>query len=323
MSVRTVLRDVEALSAAGVPVYCERGRAGGLRLLPGFRTDVSALTHDEARALLSVVAAPSASALGLADDLASALRKITAAVPQTAAINLARRVLVDPGGWFDVSPPPLLDDVQHVVLDGRRARLRYRSRDAPRATVRTVDPYGLVAAAGFWYLAAQRVRPRRAASERDRPTEPVEGARRDEQARPRPAADGTRTSKKNSQVRFYHLHRIASVTALDEPAQVPPSFDLASAWAAARASWQAEQRPVEAVVEVRHDAVDLLHPTVAPQTPPDPDAVGWVRLPLTFFDLRHAVGVCVGMGPDLRVLAPDDLRSAVVDRHRAVLDLYR
>ena len=292
VSVRTVLRDVEALSAAGVPVYCERGRAGGLRLLPGFRTDVDGLTETEARALLTAVAAPSADALGLAEDLASALRKVTAALPEThrPQVSLARRVLVDPDGWHGAPSPPLLDDVQRLVLDGRRARLRYRSRDARRAVVRTVDPCGLVNAAGTWYLAARH----------------------------------------RGQTRFYHLHRIATVTALDEPAQVPESFDLAQAWTTSRASWHASQTPVVATVEVRTDALDRLHPTVtptaaptaAPTTRPAPDATGWTRLTLTCHDLRHALAVTEAMGPDLRVLSPTHLRDTLVARHRAVLDLY-
>lgn len=284
VSVRTVLRDVEALSAAGVPVYCERGRAGGLRLLPGFRTDVGALTQTEARALLSAVAAPSVDALGLADELASALRKVTAALPEAhrTQVSLAQRVLVDPDGWHGASPPPLLDVVQQTVLHGHRARLRYRSRDARRAAVRTVDPCGLVNAAGTWYLAARH----------------------------------------RSRVRFYQVQRIASVTVLDETAQVPDTFDLAQAWTTARASWHADQTSVVATVEVRSDAVGHLHPTVAPATVPAPSAAGWVRLTLTCHDLRHALAVTVAMGPDLRVVSPAHLRDALVARHRAVLALY-
>ncbi len=284
VSVRTVLRDVEALSAAGVPVYCERGRAGGLRLLPGFRTDVGALTQTEARALLSAVAAPSVDALGLADELASALRKVTAALPEAHRqhVSLAQRVLVDPDGWHGGSPPALLDAVQRAVLDGQRARLRYRSRDARRAAVRTVDPCGLVNAAGTWYLAARH----------------------------------------RNRVRFYHLHRITSLAVLDQPARVPETFDLAREWTTARASWHADHAPVVATVEIRAEAIGNLHPTVAPTPQPAPGATGWVPVTLPCHDLRHALAVTLAMGPDLRVLAPAHLRDALVARHRAVLDLY-
>jgi predicted DNA-binding transcriptional regulator YafY len=234
--------------------------------------------------LLTTVAAPSAGALGLADELASALRKVTAALPEAhhPQVSLARRVLIDPGGWHGERPPPLLDVVQRVVLDGQRARLRYRSRDAQRATMRTVDPCGLVNAAGTWYLAARH----------------------------------------RHHTRFYHLHRIAAVTPLAEPAHVPENFDLAQAWATARASWHADQTPVVATVAVRSDAIAHLHPTVAPTICPAPDATGWVHLTLTFHDLRHALAVTVAMGPDLRVLDPTHLRDALITRHRAVLALY-
>ena len=103
VSVRTIYRDVEALSAAGVPVYAERGRNGGIALLPGFRTDVTGLTADEARALFVLAAQGAHAALGLDDALGSALRKVMAALPaphRPAAEQTSRRILVDPVRWM-------------------------------------------------------------------------------------------------------------------------------------------------------------------------------------------------------------------------------
>ncbi len=102
VSARTVYRDVEALSAAGVPVYAERGRHGGIALLPGFRTDVTGMTADEARALFILAAQGAHAALGLDDALRSALRKVMAALPaphRPAAELAGRRILVDPDKW--------------------------------------------------------------------------------------------------------------------------------------------------------------------------------------------------------------------------------
>lgn len=102
VSTRTVYRDVEALSAAGVPVYAERGRHGGIALLPGFRTDVTGMTTYEARALFILAAQGAHSALGLDDALRSALRKVMAALPaphRPAAELAGRRILVDPDKW--------------------------------------------------------------------------------------------------------------------------------------------------------------------------------------------------------------------------------
>ncbi|GAA2424478.1 helix-turn-helix transcriptional regulator [Streptomyces glaucus] len=165
VSVRTVYRDVEALSAAGIPVYAERGRYGGVRLLPGFRTDLTGLTRDEARALFVLVRQSVHSALGLDRALGSALRKMMAALPaphRPAAELTSRRLLIDPDGWSggrrDHSG---LDELHDAVLADRRLRIAYRHSGRAAVDVYSVDPYGLVSKAGTWYLVADRAgRPR-------------------------------------------------------------------------------------------------------------------------------------------------------------------
>ncbi len=99
VSTRTVLRDIEALSAAGVPVYAERGRHGGFALLPGFRTELTGLNHDEALALLTAGSGRGEQVFGLSSALASAMRKVVDALPEThrtTASEAAQRILVDP-----------------------------------------------------------------------------------------------------------------------------------------------------------------------------------------------------------------------------------
>ena len=103
VSRRTVLRDVEALSAAGVPVWCERGPHGGVRIDPGFRIDVTGLSREESRALFAGLTSWGAAPLGLGDALASASRKLLAAVPdshRSRSMGIASRVVVDPQGWL-------------------------------------------------------------------------------------------------------------------------------------------------------------------------------------------------------------------------------
>ncbi|QJY46203.1 helix-turn-helix transcriptional regulator [Pseudonocardia broussonetiae] len=151
-STRTVLRDVEALSAAGVPVYAERGRTGGFALLPGYSTDLTGLTHDEARALLVAGSrAPSPA-------LASAMRKVVAALPDAqrdTATRAAGRVLLSPDRMLrtGTDAPPVLRTVQEAVFASRRLRIRYAA-SGQEARSRTVDPVGLVDAGGQWYLLA-------------------------------------------------------------------------------------------------------------------------------------------------------------------------
>ncbi|MDQ4119519.1 MAG: HTH domain-containing protein, partial [Actinomycetota bacterium] len=119
VSERTVLRDVDALSSAGIPVYAERGRAGGFALLPGFTTDLTGLTPGEAVALLTSGAASTPGALGLGPEFSSAIRKVVAALPERArrdATGAAERVLVRRGGWLadpQREPAGALGAVQH------------------------------------------------------------------------------------------------------------------------------------------------------------------------------------------------------------------
>ena len=158
VSVRTVYRDVEALSAAGIPVYAERGRYGGVRLLPGFRTDMTGLTRDEARALFVLVRQSAHSALGLDRALSSALRKMMAALPaphRSAAELTSRRLLIDPDGWLgEQCDRTGLDELHDAVLTDRRLRIAYRHSGRATVDVHSVDPYGLVSKAGTWYLVA-------------------------------------------------------------------------------------------------------------------------------------------------------------------------
>ncbi|NDK91865.1 WYL domain-containing protein [Gordonia desulfuricans] len=152
VSVRTVLRDIDSLSLSGIPVYAERGRAGGFALLPGYRTDLTGLTADEATSLLA--------GTGRLDSpaFAAALRKVAAALPEAhraQAVRSAQRVLVRPEG-FVRSPQNLdaLGPVQQAVFDGRRIRIRYRRPDQASSHERILDPVGLIVAGDIWYLVA-------------------------------------------------------------------------------------------------------------------------------------------------------------------------
>ncbi|KXP02529.1 WYL domain-containing protein [Tsukamurella tyrosinosolvens] len=151
VSTRTVLRDVEALGVAGVPVYTDRGRGGGISLLPGYRTDLTGLTLDEAKALLA--GAPDSPAF------AGAMRKVAAALPEAhrrEAAAAAQRIHVRPDGFARApEPDPHLGELQRAVIDGLRVRAVYRPRGGAAAE-RTLDPVGLVHAGQAWYLMALR-----------------------------------------------------------------------------------------------------------------------------------------------------------------------
>ncbi len=286
VSERTVLRDVEALSASGVPVYAERGRHGGFALLPGWTTDLTGLSHDEALALL---VAGSRGAPGMRPALASAMRKVVAGLPaaqREAAGRDAERILVEDEGFLPARPgsrdtpdATLLATVRRAVFAGRRLRIRYAPRDGePR--LRTIDPIGLVDAGGRWYLLATR--------------------------------DG--------HDRSYRLSRMADAEVLDEPAERASDVDLDRLWRERRERWMTGPGFAATVLVVpqRRDALVRAVRAVLAEAP-DGDRL---RLEVTFSDPAHAAGVLWAFAPDVEVREPVTLRRELAARARAVAKRY-
>ncbi|MEU1514303.1 YafY family protein [Streptomyces sp. NPDC005811] len=290
VSVRTIYRDIEALSASGVPVYAERGRHGGIELLPGFRTDVTGLTADESRALFILAAQGAHAALGLDAALGSALRKVMAALPaphRPAAEVTSRRILVDATRWKGGPQPAVdLDTLQDAVFTDRRLRLRYRHSGDPGPTTHTVDPYGLVAKAGVWYLVADR---------RGKP-------------------------------RLFRADRVRSATVLDDPVRRRPGVELADAWEVLRR--QVEERPagVEVTVRVRRERLDMFLRMNAPALVELPGGEGhgegWVTARLSYPSVPAARQL-LAFSDRVEVLAPPEVREELRAAAASVTELYQ
>ncbi|MFD7816194.1 helix-turn-helix transcriptional regulator [Streptomyces sp. NPDC059785] len=289
VSVRTVYRDVEALSAAGVPVYTERGRHGGIELLAGFRTDVTGLTADESRALFVLAAQDAHAALGLDAALASALRKVMAALPaphRPAADLTGRRVLVDATRWLG-GPRRAVDlaVLQDAVFADRRLRLRYRHSGHADPRTYTVDPYGLVSKAGVWYLVADR---------RGRP-------------------------------RLFRADRVRSATPLAEPVRRRPGVELADVWEVLRR--RVEERPggLDVTVRVRRSRLDLflrLNAASLAALPDDDGVSEWVTARLSYGVVGEARAL-LAFGDRIEVLEPDEVRAELAAAAASVTELYR
>ncbi|MFH8371625.1 helix-turn-helix transcriptional regulator [Streptomyces sp. NPDC018031] len=286
VSPRTIYRDVEALSAAGVPVYSERGRHGGIALLPGFRTDVTGLTADEARALFVLTAQGAHRALGLDGALDSALRKVMAALPaphRPAAETTSRRILVDPDRWLAGPRPAAEVDVLHAaVVSDRRLRIRYRHSGETRPRGYTVDPYGLVAKAGTWYLVADR----------------------------------------RGRARLFRADRIASATVADAPVRRRPGVELADAWAGLRS--QVERRPggLRVRLRIRTARLDVFARIVGGWLTGPPAAAGeWATAELAYPELGW-VRQLLQFGADLEVLDPPEVRRELARVAAEVTGVY-
>ncbi len=293
VSRRTILRDMEALSAAGVPVYCERGRGGGCVLLEGYSTDVSGLSSGEAQALFAWTSRAVVSDLGLGSQLSTALTKLAATVPQPAleqADALAAVMVVDRRRWFAAAEEvPVLPLLRDAATGRRRVRMTYQSASAQRPGRRTVDPYGLVENAGRWYLLAAH----------------------------------------RGRVRSYRVSRIAAATTLPVRAHIPEDLDLAAEWARVRAQFEGEQASsVEATVAVRPAEVDRFRMVATMQSAQGrlPRTVGedggWPVLHIVTRVRQATLGLLLGFGGHLRVLGPADLREDMIAVARAALALH-
>jgi predicted DNA-binding transcriptional regulator YafY len=295
VSVRTVMRDVEALSAAGVPVYTVRGPHGGIALLPGYRTDVTGLTAEESRALFVLLSGRAHAELGLGQAIGSALRKLMAALPapyRPDADLASRRILIDPARWREPAARPAADlsVLQQAVFADRRLRLRYRHSEDGRVRSYTLDPYGLVNKAGVWYLIA------------DHRGEP----------------------------KLFRADRVHGATVLDEPVQRRDGLELAEVWDSLRRRIDDIPTPVAVTVSVsrqilgrflRVHQADLAGPPPAePATEPGSEPQ-CVRVQLQFRSLGAAEALLM-FGTDAEVLSPPELRQNLARKAAEAAAVY-
>ncbi|MFC9895967.1 helix-turn-helix transcriptional regulator [Nocardia sp. NPDC127579] len=292
VSIRTVYRDVEALSEAGVPVYSEPGRSGGIRLVDGYRTRLTGLTSEEADAVLLAGLPGAAADLGLGTVLATAQLKVLAALPpelRGRATRVAERVHIDVPGWFHrPDETPTLATLADALWHDRRLLVRYGRKD--RVVERRLDPLGLVLKAGTWYLVAQQ----------------------------------------DAAVRSYRVSRILEAAALDEFFTRPDDFDLAAHWARAQEEFALSMLRVRARCRIRADQVRLLRlsfepaaVTAAAASMTEPDADGWVELDLASESYEVLLHSILPLGAAAEVLEPPELRARLAEISAAMAANYR
>ncbi|MEU3642330.1 WYL domain-containing protein [Lentzea sp. NPDC034063] len=290
VSTRTVLRDIEALSAAGVPVYAERGRHGGFALLPGFQTELTGLNHDEALALLVAGSRRGAQVFGLGSALASAMLKVVDALPESyrqTAAGAAERLLIDPETDLlsrraveEELPDAVVAEVRRAVFAGHRLRIHYEAREkAPEW--RTVDPIGLVTVREQGYLLAQR----------------------------------------SGEDRTYRLSRILAAEELDEPARRADRVDLDRAWQERSTRFRTGGDQVAVVLRVHPARQEELVGTALAVLAEEPDGE-WLRMEVTFQDARHAEWAVWRLSAGAEVVGPQWLRAALRERATAIAARY-
>ncbi|MFI6010822.1 helix-turn-helix transcriptional regulator [Streptomyces sp. NPDC051243] len=284
VSVRTVYRDVEALSSAGVPLYGDAGHAGGYRLLDGYRTRLTGLTADEAEALFLAGVPGPAAELGLGSVLAAAQLKVRAALPaelRAHADRISGRFHLDAPGWYaDGEQAPHLAAVADAVWNCRVLHVVYRRWREPTDVERRLEPYGLVLKAGRWYVVA---------------------------------GPGPRT---------FRVDQILELVTAREEFTRPEAFDLAAYWTAYQRDFHDRLYRGEAVVRLAPGAAlsGPLARAVAANGRTGDD--GWIRATVPIESVDHAHGDFLRLGTDIEVLQPSELRERIARTAAELAERY-
>lgn len=281
VSLRTIYRDIDALSAAGIPVYSERGSEGGYRLLDGYRTQLNGLSAKEAEALFMMGFSGLAADLGLGSVMMAAQNKLLSAVPQhlrAGAEQMRARFHLDAPAWFkEPELPAHLPLVAGAVWDQHPIQIRYRSWRSEN--VRVVEPLGLVLKGGAWYLVGQV----------------------------------------GADARTYKISRILDLTVLNHGFERPADFDLETYWRAGTQRVEAELYPNRATVRLSPWGVRMLGVLTSPHVQsetriePDADAEGWRVAVTPVGSIRQACVELLRFGVEIEVLDPPELRAKMAE----------
>jgi predicted DNA-binding transcriptional regulator YafY len=290
VSVRTIYRDVDQLSAADVPIYADRGPSGGFQLLDGYRTKLTGLSPAEAETLSLAGLPGPAAQLGLADLLTAAQLKLSAALPERARANAGRvgaRFHLDPVGWFrNAEDARLLPTIANAVWNEKCLDARYRRAEG--AVERRLQPLGLVLKAGVWYLVAQV----------------------------------------GDQPRTYRVSNIIDLAATDESFKRPKDFDLTRFWVTSSRTFETSVYHSSATLRVtargfaKLDMFGSLVARAATETATPPDVDGWLSVTIPIESIERAASNLIALGADAEVVEPSELRERLVTTVQELVRLY-
>ena len=293
VSVRTIYRDVDHLSASGVPIWAENGRLGGFELQAGWRTQLTGLTVPEARAVFLAGLPGPAAELGLGEAMASAQLKLMAALPEgwrSDADQVASCFHLDPADWYHAAvPSPHLREVAGAVWGRHRIRMRYESWS--RVAERTVEPLGLVLKSGRWYLVA-------------------------------------RSARADAEPRIHRVDAIQAMQVLPEPFTPPRNFALPAWWAEATSRFEQELYRATATLRVTERGLSRLtqmgsriaEAALANARPCEREE--WIETEVPIESVEHAARELLRLGDQGEVMAPADLRQRLAQALREAVALY-
>jgi len=290
VSERTIHRDMEALSGAGIPVIAARGLGGGWSLLGEYRTNLTGLTETEIQSLFVTKPAKVLADLKLEKAADGALLKLLACLPATfrqGAERARQRIHVDVSGWSRREEAvPFLPILQEALWLERKLQISYERGPGCEVVQRLITPFGLVAKGSAWYLVG--------------------------------AVD--------EHVRSYRVSRITHAEVLNEHADIPADFDLATFWQQSATTFKSNvpnylaQFWVSPEIWLRLSfAGRFARVTETDET----DARGWRKVVVGFDVEEMACEYAVSFGPNIEVIEPQSLREKVINMAQATLDFYK
>lgn len=285
VSRRTILRDIDALSFAGVPLYTDSGHGGGIALDEAYSTTLTGLDASEVRTLFIASHTHLLNDIGLGNAAESTLLKLSASLPvahQPTVDHIRQRILIDPAWWWhDPDTVPFWDDLQQAVYEDRCIQVIYERYNGT-VVERVLEPYSLVAKSSLWYLVARR----------------------------------------DSQLRTYRVSRLLNMTLLDNHFQRDPEFDLRAYWEAHMQSFVENMAEYEFTLKVHPDRINFAM-WLAPgrsQIVETAGDNGWVTVRFHFESIDLAKMLVFGLGRQALVVEPPELHAAVLENARELLD---
>ncbi len=291
VSPRTILRDMDALSAAGIPVYAERGNLGGWQLSEGYRTQLTGFKSDELSALLLSTHPQLLDDLGLSTSFQDARQKLLAASPVTlhpTIHSILSKIYIDGASWHmsdqDVTS---LEHIQTAVFAERKLRFRYAREGKLDEIERTICPLGLVAKRSVWYVI------------------------------------GWTDEQEQMEIRTYRVSRIRMATPLDEYFIPPDDFELAAYWEQSTLQFRDRLPHYEVTIRARSGLLSRLKQERfirILQTRQQAD--DWLELQIDFATSEYACNLLLALGKDAVVLQPLTLKQEIIDAARELLAAY-
>ncbi|WP_139488845.1 helix-turn-helix transcriptional regulator [Brevibacillus dissolubilis] len=297
---RTILRDLEALGQAGIPVVAERGKHGGWRLMDDYRTNLTGLKEEEIHALFISPSSHLLADLGMEKGAELARHKLLASLPrlyQKQAKDVWERLHVDTRTWRQSGEKvggEVFQALQQAVWMERRVKMTYERADGEMVE-RIVEPLGLVAKGSTWYVVASRRRETEAVGDQ---------------------------AEKSNEYRTYRVTRIKSIIMTEDTFLRPVGFQLAAYWENSTRQFLEHLPTYEAKVEVSPSAVPRMTFTgrfVQMIHKDEPCMDGWTPMTLCFETREEAAGYLLGFADQVRAIQPQELREQIVEMARAVL----